>query len=213
MKWSFGLAGAFCLMAVSACSQPRSAATDHPAARAVAESPTTDDSSVAASAEPETASSADPDAASAPSAPSEQPVKPPPPPADRTPTRPGDAEKITWEDLNLGMPADVVFRPLVFNNDRVKELEGKRISIIGYMHGGQLTQRGIKDFILLKNTQCKFGPGGQADHLANVIMREGAATIFTPSPVKVEGTLKMEPFEGPDGNTWYIYRLEDAQIR
>ena len=28
-----------------------------------------------------------------------------------------------------------------------------------------------------------------------------------------EGTLKLAPFEGPDGNTWSIYRLEDAQIR
>src|SRR5437588_7889180 len=32
------------------------------------------------------------------------------PRADRTPTRPGEAEKITFDDLNLGMPADVVFR-------------------------------------------------------------------------------------------------------
>jgi hypothetical protein len=110
------------------------------------------------------------------------------------------------------MQADVVFRPFMLS-DRVKELEDKRVSIVGYMHGGQSTQRGIKDFILLKNTQCKFGPGGQADHLANVVMREGATTSFTPSPVKVEGTLKIQPFEGPDRNTWYIYRLEDAQIR
>src|SRR3954449_4800065 len=99
----------------------------------------------------------------------EAPSKAPPvgqrPPADRGPTRPGDAEKITWDDLNLGMQADVVFRP--FMADPVKHLEGKRISIIGYMHGGQAGQRGIKEFILLKNTQCKFGPGGQADHLAD----------------------------------------------
>jgi hypothetical protein len=134
------------------------------------------------------------------------------PPADRAPRRPGEAEKITFEDLNLGMQADVVFRPFMLS-DRVKELVDQRISISGYMHGGQSTQRGIKDFILLKNNQCKFGPGGQADHLANVVLRPGATTSFTPSPVKVEGTLKIEPFEGPDRNTWYVYRVEDAQIR
>jgi hypothetical protein len=134
------------------------------------------------------------------------------PPADRTPRRPGDAEKITFDDLNLGMVADVVYRDFMLS-DRVKELTDKRISLVGYMHAGQSSQRGIKDFILLKNTQCKFGPGGQADHLANVILREGSSTKFSPSPVKVEGTLKVQPFNGPDGNTWSIYRLEDAQIR
>ena len=112
------------------------------------------------------------------------------------------------------MQADVVFRPFMISaHDRVKDLEGKRISIVGYMHGGQSAQRGIKEFILLKNTQCKFGPGGQADHLANVLLRADNSLAFTPSPVKVEGTLKLEPFQGPDGNTWSIYRLEDAQIR
>jgi len=112
------------------------------------------------------------------------------------------------------MQVDVVFRPFMLNeNDRVKELEGKKISIVGYMHGGQAAQKGIKEFIILKNTQCKFGPGGQADHLANVILRADHSTHFTPSPVKIEGTLKIEPFQGPDGNTWSIYRLDDAQIR
>jgi len=140
------------------------------------------------------------------------PPKPLPPPADRTPTRPGDAEKLTFDDLNLGMQADIVFRPFMLT-DRVNELAGKRVSIIGYMHGGVESQRGIKEFILLKNTQCKFGPGGQADHLASVTLKEGQTTSLTTSPLKVEGTLRIEPFQGPDGNTWSIYRLEDAQIR
>jgi hypothetical protein len=133
------------------------------------------------------------------------------PPADRGPSRPGDAEKITFDDLNLGMQADIVFRDFMVS-DRVHELEGKRISIVGYMHPPE-TQRGIKKFILLKNTQCKFGPGGQADHLADVVLKPDHSTTFTPGPVKVEGTLKLEPVQGPDGNTWSIYRLEDAQIR
>jgi len=146
-------------------------------------------------------------------APVAEPATPPQrPPADRSITKPGDAEKITWDDVNLGMQADVVFRPFMMS-DRVKDLEGKRISIVGYMHGGQAGQRGIKEFILLKNTQCKFGPGGQADHLADVKLKSDAAIPYTPSPIKVEGTLVLEPFQGPDGNTWSIYRLEGAQVR
>jgi hypothetical protein len=134
------------------------------------------------------------------------------PPADRAPSRPGEAEKITFEDLNLGMQADIVFREFMLS-DRVKELEGKKISIVGYMHGGSVSQQGIKQFILLKNTQCKFGPGGQADHLADVALRPDTSIKYTPSPIKVEGTLRIEPFQGDDNNTWSIYRLENAQIR
>lgn len=159
---------------------------------------------------PDSAGTARPDHVAVPA----EPVKPPAvqrPPADRAPTKPGDAEKITWEDVNLGMQADVVFRPFMIN-DRVKDLEGRRISIVGYMHPPE-SQSGNKKFILLKNTQCKFGPGGQADHLADVHLQEGKTTKYTPSPLKIEGTLVIEPFEGPDGNTWSLYRLENAQIR
>jgi hypothetical protein len=133
------------------------------------------------------------------------------PPADRLPARPGEAEKITFDDLNLGMAADMVYRPFLLT-DRVKQLEGKRLSILGYMHPGVETRKNIKKFILLKNTECKFGPGGQADHLAEIYMAEGNSTVLTSKPVKVEATLKIEPFQGVDGNTWSIYRLEDAKI-
>jgi hypothetical protein len=157
------------------------------------------------------------DAAAAPkgeSAPAEKRAVGQRPPADRTPSRPGEAEKITFDDLNLGMQADVVFRPyMIPEGSRVKELEGKAVSLSGYMHGAQLSQRGIAKFVLLKNTECKFGPGGQADHLAQVILREGTTTEFTKAPVKVEGILKVVPYEGADGNTWAIYNLEEARIR
>jgi hypothetical protein len=114
--------------------------------------------------------------------------------------------------LNLGLQPDVVFRPFMLS-DRVRELEGKRVSLVGYMHPGVASARGIHEFVLLRNKECKFGPGGQADHLAQVYLRKGETTNFTPGAVKVEGTLRIEPFQGPDGNTWSIYRMEDAQIR
>ena len=130
--------------------------------------------------------------------------------ADRGPSRPGEAEKITFDDLNIGMQADMVFRPfLLIDHDRVKELDGKRVTIRGYIHPGA-TGKGIKEFVLLRNLQCKFGAGGQADHLAQVFMKKGSSVDYRLGDVKIEGTLKVQPFEGPDGNTWSIYRLEDA---
>jgi len=135
-----------------------------------------------------------------------------PPRADRLPSKPGEAEKITFDDLNLQMLANIVFRPFMVT-ERVKELEGKRVSISGYMHGGAAGSSGIKKFVLLKNTECKFGKDGQADHLAMVYLKSGTTADYTRSDVKVEGTLRIEPFTGDDGNTWSIYNLEDAQIR
>jgi len=152
-------------------------------------------------------------APAAPAASAKRPAAGQRPPADRTPSRPGEAEKITFEDLNLGMQADVVYRPFMLENSRAKELDGKRVSLSGYMSGGVATTRNIKEFILLRNKECKFGPGGQADHLAQVYLKPGQTTDFTSGAVKVEGRLKIEPFEGPDGNTWSIYRLEDAVVR
>lgn len=142
------------------------------------------------------------------------PVKGQRPPADRTPTKPGEAEKITWDDLNLGMPADVVFRPFMLS-DRAKELEGKKISILGFIHGAATggSREKIKQLILLKNTECKYGPQGQADHLADVVFAEGEATSFTTKAIKVEGTLTIAPVMGTDGNTWSVFRLEDAVVK
>ena len=149
-------------------------------------------------------------------APSESPTPPAPPargkkpPADRAPSRPGEAEKITFDDLNLGMQADMVFRPFLLT-DRVKELDGKRISILGFIHGAA-DRKKAKEFVLLKNTECKFGKDGQADHLAMVYLAAGKTTDFTTEAVKVEGTLKIKPYQGADGNTWSVYDLEQAQV-
>ena len=205
-----GLAGILCL---AGCGHPSAAS---PIATAIDAEPAAETTvaQVAETTPAATAVESNDHAAVAetPPAPAAPPAAGQRPPADRTPTRPGDAEKITFEDLNLGMPADIVFREFMLS-DRVKALEGKRISIVGYMHGGAVSQQGIKQFILLKNTQCKFGPGGQADHLADVALRADTSIKYTPNPIKVEGTFRIEPFQGDDNNTWSIYRLENAQIR
>ncbi len=185
--------------------------TTVPAATTIAAEPTTADAIATEVSEPTVVAVAIANE----TAPSEAAPKTPPagqrPPADRGPARPGDAEKISFDDLNLGMREDMVYRPFLLT-DRVKELDGKRLSIIGYMHGGVESKKSVKEFVLLKNTECKFGPGGQADHLAQVYLAEGVTTALTSKPIKVEATLKVQPFEGIDGNTWYIYRLEGAKI-
>jgi hypothetical protein len=129
----------------------------------------------------------------------------------RAPARAGEAEKISFDDLVIGLQADVVYRPWMMG-DRPKELDGKKVRLSGYMHGGVGAAQ-TKEFVLLRNLECKFGPGGQADHLTQVYMKPGTTTHYSgKEPIKVEGTLKIEPFIGTDGNTWSLYRIEDAAV-
>lgn len=118
----------------------------------------------------------------------------------------GDAIPITFDDLNLRMQADVAFRPWMLT-DRVNELNGKRVRISGYMHGGVAQLKNVKEFVLLRNTECLFGKGGQADHLVKIAMVAPEAARYTTRPVEVIGSIKIDPFEGPDGNTWSIYTM------
>lgn len=136
------------------------------------------------------------------------------PKADREPTRPGDPEKITFDDLILGMQADMVYRPFMLT-DRAKELEGKRVRLTGEMYGGSFTgTTKATAFVILRNKECKYGPGGQADHVADVKMKEGNTARFTSGTVRVEGTLRISPLnDDKDGNTKHIYVLEDAVLK
>ena len=104
----------------------------------------------------------------------------------------------------------MVLRPFMLTQ-RVKDLDGKKIRISGYMLPDVKT-KDITEFVLLKNTQCKFGPGGQADHLINVLMVDGAKAKFRADAISVEGVLKINPFQGPDGNTWSIYDLACERV-
>jgi hypothetical protein len=121
-------------------------------------------------------------------------------------------EIITFDDLILGMGADVRFRPFMLSDRRAERLVGKRVNLAGYM-GPPDRLQGVTDFILLRNLECKFGPGGQADHLVHVLMQDGASVDFTDKVVYVEGTLKLNPFHAPDGaTTWSIYDLEGTNV-
>ena len=136
------------------------------------------------------------------------------PKADREPTKPGDPEKITFDDLILGMAADMVYRPFMLT-DRSKELEGKRVRLTGEMYGGSFTGTAkAKGFIILRNKECKYGAGGQADHVADVKMKEGHTVRFTSGTTRVEGTLRITPVnDAKDGNTKHIYVLEDSVLK
>jgi hypothetical protein len=120
----------------------------------------------------------------------------------------GEVIDISFDDIILQIQADIAFRPWMLTA-RVKELDGKRIRISGYMLPDSKL-KGIDQFVLLRNTECKYGPGGQADHLLNVTMRKKARIDYRSKPISIEGVIQVRPFQGPDGNTWSIYDLNEA---
>ena len=205
-----------CDHSTAASPAPPAAAVSQPAVHAQSDAAQSESASEldSPSAEIALASAAETVAQAAAEAPAKPPAKDPArtrAPADRGPTRPGDAQKITFDDLNLGMSQDMVFRPFLVT-DRVKALEGTRVRITGFIHGGAAGTKGIREFVLLKNTECKFGAGGQADHLAIVYLTPGQTTKYQVEAVRVEGVLKVKPYEGTDGNTWSVYDLTDAKL-
>ena len=124
-----------------------------------------------------------------------------------------EVEVISFDDLKLGMPVDSVFRPLMlqFNEGRAKSLLGKRINVGGYMNPTD-SLTGVKEFILLRNLECKFGPGGQADHLVRVMLEADLTTNFTDKIVYVEGVLELNPFPVGGASTWSIYDMKATKV-
>jgi len=133
-------------------------------------------------------------------------------PVARRPSAPGEPLEISFDDLVIGMQADVVFRPWMMT-DRAKEVEGQTVRLVGYIHPGVDKQKHIKELVLLRNLECKFGPGGQADHLVMVKFKTGVEATFTKNAVEVQGILKVNPYLGADGNTWSIYDLEGIAFK
>lgn len=127
--------------------------------------------------------------------------------------RPQSSQLISFDDLNIGMQVDARFRPqmLEYDGGRVKELFGRKIVVAGYMNPTD-TLRGVTEFILLRNLECKFGPGGQADHLVHVLMDEGLTTEFTDKVVYVEGVLSLNPFPTDEPVTWSIYDVQATKV-
>lgn len=125
---------------------------------------------------------------------------------------PGQPLPISFDDLVIGMQANVVYREWMMS-ERAKELDGQVVRIAGYMYGGPDRLKNLKELIILRNTECKFGEGGQADHLIRVNLQPGVTAKYTQNAVEVVGVLKINPWQGPDGNTWSIYDLSGTAFK
>jgi hypothetical protein len=132
-----------------------------------------------------------------------KPPKPEPPPA---------IEDITWERLDIGMEPDSVYQPWMMKTS-IKVLEGKPVRIKGFMNGAVFTRTNIRNFHLMREKECPFGPGGQAHHAIEVELQGKARIDFTGEELTVEGTFSIVPVTGENGKTWSLYRIAGTAVK
>lgn len=114
---------------------------------------------------------------------------------------------VTFDDLVIDMQQDQKFNPKMLTK-KVVDLNNQRVKIQGFIFPALPIAKGIKTFPLVKNTECRFGPGGTAHHLVDVKMANGATVDYTTRIVTIEGILTIKPYVGFDGNTWSIYEMK-----
>ena len=111
-------------------------------------------------------------------------------------------------DLESDEPYDASFL-----TDEIREIDGQPIRIRGYIKPS-FSQRGLKSFVFVRdNKECCFGPSAALYDCMLVKLKKGDSTDYTVRPVTIEGTFYLKDYKGPDGNTWAIYRMKEAEVK
>jgi hypothetical protein len=88
---------------------------------------------------------------------------------------------------------------------------GKAVKASGFINPGSKV-RGMSRFFLVKDrASCCFGTQPKLNHYVDVTLKGGKTLDYSPDPVTVRGTLKVE--ERRDGD-WILglYWMEDAEL-
>ena len=132
-------------------------------------------------------------------------------PATKTATADSGPIDVTWEQLDVGIGAESVYEPWMMKTS-IKALDGQQVRITGYMHGGVAVKEGIREFVLLKNSDCPFGRQGEAHHAIVATMQGKSRASYSPQPLVVEGIFHVRPMNGPDGTTWALYAIDVTSV-
>lgn len=136
---------------------------------------------------------------------------------NKPPVGPTVVKKITFDDLELkNLEPDDIFE-LGDLDENVEPLIGDTVRITGDIHAGTLmSNKNIREFVLVINKECLFGRGGTAWHNIRVQLKEGDPLTYNGETVTVEGKLTLSIYEGPgiDGQptTWSIYVLVGKKV-
>jgi hypothetical protein len=121
-------------------------------------------------------------------------------------------EELKWERLDIGMEPDSVYQPWMLTT-AIKVLEGQPVRIKGWMHGAVFQRSNIRNFHLMREKECPFGPGGQAHHAIEVVMQGSQRADFSVEEITVEGIFHVVPVTGENGKTWSLYRIEGTAVK
>ena len=119
------------------------------------------------------------------------------------------AKSLTFDDVKLDMKNDDGYRPELLT-DEVKALEGKTVSIKGFMNPS-FKADGITEFVLMRNNTCKFGRDAP-HHFVRVKLAKGQSVKFQITPLTVEGRFKVEELK-LGKKVFAIYRLTTANVK
>ena len=131
------------------------------------------------------------------------------------PDRPEGPLRVLYEDLDLLRVINM--DPVTEDCQKympawLKDLNGKKVRIRGYMAAGFL-ETGITNFVMARDTQaCCFGPNTKIYHLIEVGMQPGSTAEYMPMrPLEVEGTFRIEAGV-LDGQMFHLYFIDNAEI-
>ena len=96
----------------------------------------------------------------------------------------------------------------------IKKLDGKVISIVGYMIPGEMDQGNVRDFMLVRDLLgCCFGGTPMPDEWVDVIMEEDAEAVYRPyMPTRVTGLLTLGGDQDEAGFALGVYKLKGTKV-
>lgn len=119
---------------------------------------------------------------------------------------------LTFDDVKFDLEPEDAFSADKLT-DEIRQIDGQKIKIRGYIRPS-FSQRGLKNFVFVRdNKECCFGPNAAIYDCMLVKLKKETTTDYTVRPVTVEGTFYLKPYQGPDGNTWAIYRMKNATVK
>jgi hypothetical protein len=137
---------------------------------------------------------------------------------EKTFQREGDALRVSYDDIDLlkvlNMEPVQPDAPDKFPQ-WLKDLEGQRIRLRGYMRPGELSED-LPFFVLARDTQaCCFGPNTKAYDIIPVMMREGVTTDYihlTPFDITGVFHINVEMDLDDESKVEFLYYIDDALL-
>ncbi len=129
-------------------------------------------------------------------------------------------EDLSLEDVDVDYMLDFLLFPEEFEEDekfefppRIQALDGKTVSITGYMIPGKIERNHVGDFMLVRDLlACCFGGSPNPDEWIDVRMAgDLKAEYLRFIPVKVRGKLSLAGEQDNEGYAVGVYRMEATQ--